>query len=410
MAPNLGICYAQPFWDDGETLTTTDTSIVLPLHVGRDYFDEIHLFVPFRESATDRGPIDLALGTSDSLVPGLDRDRVVVHGLPFKTSAREWYAVRGVGDVARAARTIGAGVGACDLVWLPGPPHVPTVLCYAQCRRRGVPSFLFLRSDQAAEIDAQEFRGLLSAKQALGRHVLPRIERSLVERVPTLVAGPGLYEKYRNRTDDLHVVRAVHLSERRVLDEPSERSDDGPLRLLYVGRLVPVKGVERLIEAVERLVTDGRDVTLDVVGDGKSARKLRERAASSSAAEAITFHGFVPFGDELFAKYRTADAFVLPSYSEGFPNVLLEAAAHGVPIVSTRVGGIDELLGHEREGLLVPPGDSGAIAAAVARLDDDPKLRDHLVRNAIDTAREHTVERQREKVIDVLKEHFPNLV
>ncbi|MFB6151949.1 MAG: glycosyltransferase family 4 protein [Haloarculaceae archaeon] len=405
---NLGICYIQPFWEGGDGLTTTDTSIVLPLYVGRDYFDEVHLFVPFE--AGDSGPLPLSLGEPDSLVPGLDRDRIVVHPLPMRTHAREWYAAGAVPDLLAAARTIRRGLDDCDLVWLPGPVHPPTLLCYALCRLRGVPAFLYLRSDQRDEIAVQEFDGLLSVKQALGRHVLPRIESYLVRQIPTVAAGPGIAERHADRTDRLHVVRSVHLSERQVCPDPDARiADNEGRRVLYVGRLVPVKGVDDLIDAVGSLAAAGRDVALDVVGTGKSEADLRARAAESPAADAVTFHGFVPFGPDLFDRYREADAFVLPSHSEGFPNVVLEAMAHGVPVVATRVGGIDEVVTDGETALLVPPGDSEALADAVGRLQDDPGLRARLVRNGVELAREYTVERQREEVMDVLETEFPAL-
>jgi glycosyltransferase involved in cell wall biosynthesis len=79
--------------------------------------------------------------------------------------------------------------------------------------------------------------------------------------------------------------------------------------------------------------------------------------------------------DVLSRMYGAADAFVLPSFAEGIPVVLMEAMASGVPCVTTRITGIPELIRSDDEGLLVAPSDAEALAAAVARLIDDPALR-----------------------------------
>lgn len=405
---NLGICYAQPFWFDGETYTTNNTSIVFPLHFGRDYFDQIHLFVPFRETTDDAGPLALNLGTDESLVPGLDPERVSVHPLPFRSRTREWYSASALGDIVTAARTLHRGLTDCDLVWMPAPPHVPTILCYGLCQQKRIPSFLYVRSDQEREIEVQEFSGLISLKQQLGGWVLPLIERHIVEHVPTIVAGPGLYDKHEPHAQSLHTIRAVHLSEQHLLDDPVTEAPS-TVRLLYVGRLVPVKGVNHLVTAVEDAVEEGCDVLLDIVGTGKEERALREQVATTSVSSRVSFHGFVPFGPELFELYRQADAFVLLSYSEGFPNVLLESMANGTPVITTNVGGIDEVIVDGETGLLVDPGNTDALTDAIIRLATDDELYSRLVHAGLDTAHQYTVEQQEQKLVDVLKKEFPDV-
>lgn len=408
--PDLGVCYAQPFWYDGETHTTNDTSIIFPLSVGRDHFDDIHLFVPLERTDGEGGPLALGLGTEASLVPGLDPDRVIFHPLPFYTRTRDWYRVGALPEALATVQVLRAGLPACDLVWMPGPPHVPTMICYALCRRLNLDAFLYLRSDQEREIEAQNFSGYLSAKRWLGAQILPRIERHIVEHVPTVVAGPSLREKYNDITTSIHTVRSIHLSERHLIETPEPAIErNAGTGILYVGRLVPVKGVSDLIDAVECLVARGTDVSLDVVGTGKQERELRRLAEESTAGDRITFHGFVPFGPALFEQYRAADAFVLPSYSEGFPNVVLEAMAQGTPVITTDAGGIDQLIADGENGLVVPSRDPAAIASAIETLADEPATRARLIRNGLRTAEEYTVERQESKLREILASEFPRL-
>jgi glycosyltransferase involved in cell wall biosynthesis len=101
----------------------------------------------------------------------------------------------------------------------------------------------------------------------------------------------------------------------------------------------------------------------------------------------VHWHGYVPNGEDLYGLYRQADAFVLASEFEGFPRVLYEAMAFGVPIVTTPVSGVPYLLHDQEECLLVPMGDPQAMADAVSRLQTDQVLRDRLVANALAVVR-----------------------
>lgn len=162
-----------------------------------------------------------------------------------------------------------------------------------------------------------------------------------------------------------------------------------PFRLLFVGRLVERKGVHHLIDALAAVRSD-RDVRLDVVGDGPERETLEARAHGLGLDSAVHFRGFVP-EDELGRRYSATDAFILPAtYDrkgdvEGLGVVLIEALAHGKPVIASDAGGIPDIVHHERTGLLVPPGDSAALARAIERLAADPGLAARLGR----AGREH---------------------
>jgi glycosyltransferase involved in cell wall biosynthesis len=131
----------------------------------------------------------------------------------------------------------------------------------------------------------------------------------------------------------------------------------GPLRIGAVGRLVPVKGFDVLIEAARRL-TPELDAEFVVVGEGP------ERAALERQAEGlpVRFPGALQAPAAVADFLRTLDVFVLPSRSEGLPNVVLEAAACGLPVVSTRAPGIE---GAAADTVLVEPDDVEGLAAAL---------------------------------------------
>jgi glycosyltransferase involved in cell wall biosynthesis len=166
-------------------------------------------------------------------------------------------------------------------------------------------------------------------------------------------------------------LRVIHDGVDRGLFHPGPaRPANAEPELLFVGNLVPVKAVDVLLAACGRLVAHGLLVRLTVVGGGPLRAALGRQAAALGLAGRVRFTGPVA-QTELPGLYRAADLFVLPSRSEGVPNVLLEASACGVPWVASAVGGIPEIapLGRSR---LVPPGDPATLADAIRHTLADP--------------------------------------
>jgi glycosyltransferase involved in cell wall biosynthesis len=133
--------------------------------------------------------------------------------------------------------------------------------------------------------------------------------------------------------------------------------------ILFVGNLVKVKAIDKLLDASEQLHQQGISFHLAILGEGNLRQNLEEQAAQLHCKDAIRFYGSQP-QESLPDWFRAADVLVLPSYSEGVPNVLLEASACNTPYVATRVGGVPEIE-HRGHGLLVPPGDVAALATAI---------------------------------------------
>jgi glycosyltransferase involved in cell wall biosynthesis len=150
----------------------------------------------------------------------------------------------------------------------------------------------------------------------------------------------------------------------------------GPFELLFVGRLVERKGVHLLLDALATLPAERRPV-LHVVGDGPDRARLEERARRLALGAGAVFHGFVA-KEELQRRLSTCDAFVLPAVvdakgdTEGLGVVLIEAMSYARPVIASAAGGIVDIVRDGRNGFLVPPGDAAALAAAVARMMEDP--------------------------------------
>jgi D-inositol-3-phosphate glycosyltransferase len=169
--------------------------------------------------------------------------------------------------------------------------------------------------------------------------------------------------------------------------------DDQP-RLLYVGRLAPIKGLETLLDAMARLRAAGTRVHLSIVGGDADEPlnghegALRARLARLDLGGTVTFVGAQP-QERLRAWYVAADTTVLPSHYESFGMVALEAMACGIPVVASRVGGLQTTVRDGVTGLLVRESDPAALAGALDRLLGDPDLRFRLGREGVQWAARH---------------------
>jgi glycosyltransferase involved in cell wall biosynthesis len=156
-----------------------------------------------------------------------------------------------------------------------------------------------------------------------------------------------------------------------------QRDQPGLFELICVGRLAPVKAQHVLLEAVSRLAREGYQVRLRLVGDGPDRNSLEARAVELGIEASVAFEGWRN-QDAVRALYAQADLFVLPSFAEGVPVVLMEAMAMEIPCVATWVAGIPELITDGLNGLLVAPSDEEDLKRAIARLLEDPELRRRL--------------------------------
>ncbi|MEK6711775.1 MAG: glycosyltransferase family 4 protein [Nitrospinota bacterium] len=149
----------------------------------------------------------------------------------------------------------------------------------------------------------------------------------------------------------------------------------GPPVILSVARQYLRKNTHSLLEAMPAVRAGAPGVGLRVVGGGPMLPALERRAAALGLGEAVTFLGEVPRAEDVRREYLAADVFCLPSLQEGFGIVFLEAMAAGLPIVAVRAGAAPEVVPEGEVGLLAPPGDVPALAAALVRLLRDGPLR-----------------------------------
>jgi glycosyltransferase involved in cell wall biosynthesis len=156
--------------------------------------------------------------------------------------------------------------------------------------------------------------------------------------------------------------------------EKKEVKSNSAVKLLYLGWLEPYKGIADLLEVFDKLVKAGMRIEADVYGNGSLATKIGERANELGLTDIFRLQGWADEAMKLKA-LEEADIFILPSYSEGMPNALIEAMASGLPCISSEVGGVADLINHKENGLIFSAGDQDKLFKNIDYLYASNELR-----------------------------------
>lgn len=223
-----------------------------------------------------------------------------------------------------------------------------------------------------------------------------RIDRLFLHRMDRVVCvSEGQAEKVRAAGVAPHKLRVIRNAarpdafrepdpiQRRHMEALFPRS--GSQVVLMAGRLSPDKGFHILIDAIPAVLAQAPNARFIICGDGVQRPELERQVGSLGLKDVVVFAGF---RNDLDSWMPNADLFVLPSFTEGLPNVLLEAHASGVPVVATAVGGTPELVVDSETGILVSPGDRPALAAGITRLLCDDSQRHQMGQAARNRVRE----------------------
>jgi glycosyltransferase involved in cell wall biosynthesis len=369
----LGVFTGDRYWRQGDTVSS-DVAFV-------------HFFAGLAEQVSEL----VVFGRLDPR-PGVQANVLDTSALRF-VAIPHYERLTDLRGVMRAWRTTGrvfaAELGDLDAVWIFGP-HPLAQMLVGMGERAGLQVFLGTRMDFPRYVSSR-LRGRARLWGLPAGHALDLSFRRLTRSRPTVVVGSELAERYggsQTLVSGVSLIREAEVA-------PDARADAKwaeTVRLLTVTRLEEEKNPLLLPDVLIRLRPDG-DWRLQVIGDGPLRAALEQKAETFGLGPALELSGYVPFGEELREHYRRADAFLHVSLTEGLPQVLFEAAAVGLPIVATDVGGVAKALAEGEWGIVVPPDDAAAAARALVSLRD-PRLRARVVRAGLAYAREHTLERQ----------------
>jgi glycosyltransferase involved in cell wall biosynthesis len=282
----------------------------------------------------------------------------------------------------RSLRIFWRALADVDAVWLLGPHPLATAFALL-ARTRGKRVVLGVRQDTLAYVASRHPRRVdLRAASVL----MEGSFRALARAFPVVVVGADLATRYRRARDllEIHVSLIddadIVPAARAIAREPSS-----PVRVLSVGRLETEKNPLMLVDVLDRLQRGGGDWRLIVCGEGALEDEMRARAGANGLGDRLELRGYIPFGPALLELYRISDVLLHVSLTEGYPQVLIEAFASGLPVVATAVGGVAAAAGDA--AALIPPRDPDAAAQAVRDVVADPALRGRLLDRAEERAR-----------------------
>lgn len=238
--------------------------------------------------------------------------------------------------------------------------HPDGAVAVRVAREAGVPSVLIVGGSDILLLTADKARRQAILDVLSGVDSILAVGEGLRKALLELGIPAGKVRVLRRSVDSRH----FHPGPRPQARERLGLRAEGRM-VLWVGRMVPVKGLDILLEAWKLYLAKGHDGLLCLVGSGPLRRSLERRVAEEGLEERVRFVGAVEPG-ALGDWYRATDLTVLPSRSEGIPNVLLESLACGTPFLASRVGGIGELTDRSEQDL-VPAGDPVALAEGLAR-------------------------------------------
>ncbi len=285
----------------------------------------------------------------------------------------------------KVCKKILADIKNWDLIYLFLPGY-PSAIAFLVNKLFHKPYFVYLASDWVEESSVPLPWGWtkkIKIFYPLYYTFTEWVERKIVTgSILALTAGRLVYKKYENYGLPVYeTVPRLNWSDLSLYLR-DDTCQETPIRLLFVGYLLPSKGLNYLIKAASILAKRGSlDFMLVIVGAGPERKELEDLILSLNLSEKVRFLGHVPNGPDLFNIYRKSDIFILPTLGEGFPRVLYEAMSQSIPIITTNVSGIPYKMRHEENALLIPPMNPEAIADAVERIIKDSKLRKRLINN-----------------------------
>lgn len=321
-------------------------------------------------------------------------DRIRFVGLPYYESLGS--PIRAGRGFVASMRSFWRALDDVDGCWLLGPhPFSLAFAVLAIIRRKAI--VLGVRQDlpEYARTRHPGRVGVMAIAWALEGAF-----RLLARRFATIVVGPALREHYRDAGKLLEI--AVSLVEEEQIVTPAtaaERSYSGPATILSVGRVDEEKNPLMLADVLKRLVDEGGEWRLVAIGEGSLEQALRDRLHELGLGEVGSLRGYVD-QSELPAVYRQSHVLLITSHTEGLPQVVLEAFAAGLPVVSTDVGGIAEAVGDAVA--LIEPDDVAGAAEAIRRIAADDDYRASLIAAGHDYIQAHTIETEIDRVADLL--------
>jgi glycosyltransferase involved in cell wall biosynthesis len=275
-------------------------------------------------------------------------------------------------------------------------PSLFSMAAYPVVKKAGLPLTTYISGDWRTSFTGNyKFPG----NHLVGKG-LDRLQQSIIKNSAPVTAGPILSQQYSN-LNDCHAYFSTSHN-----DIIPKEINSPPKNIIFVGRLEPLKRLCDAIEAVGLLKKQNVDVCFNIVGEGVMRDKLEKQVEIAGLEDRVIFKGQINNTETLRELYIAADILVLPSLSEGTPKVVAEAMAHGtVPIAVSGTGSNDYIIEHDCNGFLTAPKSPEEIVKYIQKLRSSPKLHQKMVEQGYAYARQHTLDKEVDKLWDFVFSH-----
>jgi len=303
--------------------------------------------------------------------------------------------------ILRNAKKIILFIQTIDLLFVSASGPISILLLWLmEIKRKRV--FLFIRQDTRELIKAKYHNSFIP--KLIANWIESSIEKIITKNnnMTIFTFGDAIFSRYSKISNHVIPIADSRFENSQIIS-PIELSPnkESCMNLLYVGRLAIGKGLEFLIETLYESPT--KEFKLTIIGDGDINSDLICLVKELNLVEKVVFKGYVPFGEELLKEYSSNDVLILPSFSEGLPQVVLEAMARGVIVVATRVGGLPNLIKDGENGFLFEPGDKKGLLRIIREIQTNELPLLTIRKNGINTAKKFSFEKQATKIYKALK-------
>lgn len=384
----LAIFVDQQFWRDGDVLSTNESYVLF----FQKFIGSVSQIIFIGREAPERGRAAFVL----------DHPNISFCPIPYYPSLYElWRANPSI--YWKIRRTVQHSAKNWDAILIHGPHPLGQIIA-RESAALGVPVVPVVRQNLIEMMSTH--RGVKRALATIAASLLEWDFKRLARGRSTLTVGMEMAGAYGQVSDRVYNYMPCLIDDAQFRMFSAISASADATRLISVGRLSPEKGHKYLFEALALLNARGLACHLDIVGTGPIEQKLKREAGNLGLETQVTFHGFVSYGPELFDLYKQAGAAVLPSTTEGLPQVINESLSVGLPTIATKVGGIPAFLTDSTTALLVPPCDAPALACAIERVVCDKELRKRLRRNGRSLMANNTLEANRDLVMKVIDDEI----
>jgi L-malate glycosyltransferase len=279
----------------------------------------------------------------------------------------------------------------CDMILIMTPSPIGSILLkYAIKFNKEY--CLLIRQDSTQMIPSR-FSGI---KKIIAKLIADYSDSSLRKKIQKhnskiLALGPVLTARYENYSKRVYNFASSRYKLSDIINESDLNIlDNSNFKILFVGRIEINKGIDELLRALNEF----NNCKITIVGNGKYLNQAKLSVNNSSLRNRINFMGYIPFGQKLLAIYQSHDIFILPSYSEGLPQVILEAMACGCVVLASNVGSIPNVIKHEVNGLLFQPRSTTSLIEQLDKIINNRYNLTAIRLNALKTAKEYAFENQ----------------